>query len=252
MSKIIAVINQKGGVGKSTTAAALATGLTRAGKSVLAVDMDAQGNLSFCMGANTRGASVLGVLMGEVSAAAAIQHTHQGDVIASSKALAGADAYITETGREYRLREALEGVQAHYDYIVIDTPPALGVLTVNALVACQRVIIPTQAEVLSLQGIDQLWETIQPVKKYCNPALEVEGILLAKYNSRTVLSRDVRDMIEQLAQRMGTKIFTTTIRTGISVMEAQALQQSLYEYAPRAKVTGDYLELVKEITESEV
>ena len=252
MAITIAVINQKGGVGKSTTAAALATGLTRKGHSVLAVDMDAQGNLSFCMGANTRGASVLGVMMGEIRADAAIQHTAQGDVIASSKALAGADAYITETGREYRLREALEGVQGAYEYIVIDTPPALGVLTVNALAACQRVIIPAQAEVLSLQGIEQLWDTIQPVKKYCNPALTVDGILLTRYNARTVLSRDVRELMEQLAQRMDTKIFTTTIRASVSVMEAQAMQQSLYDYAPRSKVAADYLALISELTESEV
>lgn len=181
MARIISIINQKGGVGKSTTAEALLAGLTLKGYKTLAVDLDAQGNLTYATGANSQGATSLGVLTREVDAGDAIQHTPSGDIIPSNKALAGADAFITDTGKEYRLREALESVASEYDYIIIDTPPALSILTINALTASNSVIIPAQADIYSLQGIEQLAETIQPVKRYCNPTLSIEGILLTRY-----------------------------------------------------------------------
>lgn len=247
MSKIYAVINQKGGVGKSTTAATLAAGLTLKGYKTLSVDLDAQGNLSYTAGAKTNGATALGVLTGEVNAEDAIQHTESGDIIAANKALAGADAFITDTGKEYRLKEALESLQAAYDYIIIDTPPALGILTINALTACHSVIIPAQADIYSLQGIEQLAETMKPVKKYCNPALTIEGILLTRYSPRSILSREVAELAEQLAAKLGTKLFKTTIREAIAVKEAQISQRTLYSYAPKAKVTEDYTRVLEEL-----
>lgn len=247
MSKILAIINQKGGVGKSTTAAALVTGLSLKGFKALAIDLDAQGNLSYTAGAKTDGATALGVLTGEVKAADAIQHTASGDIIASSKALSGADAFITDTGKEYKLKEALESLKGRYDYIIIDTPPALGILTVNALTACDSVIIPAQADIYSLQGIEQLAETMKPVKKYCNPGLKIEGILLTRYSSRSVLSRDIAELADQLADRLGTRLFKATIREAVSIREAQISQQSLYAYAPAAKVTEDYTRFIEEL-----
>ena len=247
MKKIVSIINQKGGVGKSTTASALAAGLSLRGYKTLAVDLDAQGNLTYTFGADNTGATVLEVLTGDATAAEAIKHTQSCDVLPANKALAGADAYIKETGKEYRLKEALENVADQYDYIIIDTPPALGILTVNALTACQSVIIPSQADIYSIQGIEQLSETMKPVKKYCNPGLEIEGILLTRYSARSVLSREVADMLEELAAKLGTKLFKTKIREAIAVKEAQISQQSLFEYSPKAKPTEDYNALIDEL-----
>lgn len=247
MTKTIAVINQKGGVGKSTTAATVAAGLSIRGYKTLAIDLDAQANLTYTAGAKTDGATALGVLTGDVKTEDAIQHTTSGDIIAANKALAGADAFISDTGKEYRLKEALESVKAGYDYIIIDTPPALGILTINALTACDSVIIPAQADIYSLQGIEQLAETMKPVKKYCNPSLAIEGILLTRYSPRSILSREVAELAEQLAAKLGTKLFNATIREAIAVKEAQISQQTLYAYAPKAKVTEDYTSLIEEL-----
>lgn len=247
-AKIYAVINQKGGVGKSTTAEALAAGLTLKGFRCLSADLDAQGNMTYTVNAKTDGATVLEVLMGKTKATCAIQHTDNfGDVIASSKALSGADGFITATGKEYRLKEALESVRNMYDYMIIDTPPALGILTVNALTACNSVIIPAQAEIYSLHGIEQLSETVRPVRKYCNPALTIEGILLTRYSQRTILSREVAEITKQLADRLGTKIFRTSIRENISVKEAQISQKSLFAYAPNSNAAKDYLAFIEEL-----
>lgn len=247
MSKTLAIINQKGGVGKSTTALMLAAGLSLKGYSVLSIDLDAQSNLTYTAGAKTDGATALGVLTGEIKAGDAVQHTESGDIIPASKALAGADAFITDTGKEYRLKEALEPLAGGYDYIIIDTPPALGILTINALTACNSVIIPAQADIYSLQGIEQLAETMKPVKKYCNADLTIEGILLTRYSSRSVLSREVAELAEQLAAKLGTKLFKSTIREAIAVKESQISQRNLYSYAPKAKVTEDYTRFIAEL-----
>ena len=251
-TKIIAVINQKGGVGKSTTAEALIAGLLLKGHTCLAIDLDAQGNLSYTAGAKTEGVpTVLEVLTGEATAREAIQHLQGGDVIAANKALAGADAFINSTGKEYKLKEALEELQGKYQYIIIDTPPALGILTVNALTACHSIIIPAQADIYSLQGIEKLAETIKPVKKYCNPSIFIEGILLTRYSPRSVLSREVAEIAGKLADKLGTKVFKTTIREAIAVKEAQISQQSLFEYAPKAKVAEDYRAFIEELLGAE-
>ena len=212
MKEVLAIINQKGGVGKSTTAAALGAGLILKGYRVLYIDLDAQGNLTFNMGAGASALSSLEMLTGTATAEEAIRHTEQGDIIPASPALAGADNLITTTGKEYRLKEALEPLYKLYDYIVIDTPPALGILTVNALTACTGAIVPAQADAWSLQGITQLNGTIQAVKKYCNPALKVKGIVLTRFNSRAVVSRDMQELIAQTADALNTKLYKTTIR----------------------------------------
>ena len=247
MSQIIAVINQKGGVGKSTTAHALGAGLILKGYSVLFVDLDYQGNLSYSMGANTKGYNALGVLERPETAKEEIQHTASGDIIASSPKLAGADKLLEDTGKEYRLKEALESLQGLYDYIVVDTPPALGILAINALTACTGAIIPAQADPYSLQGIVQLSWTIETVRKYCNPSLSIMGIVLTRYNARSTIRREVAEMLEQTAEQLHTKLYSTKIRECVSIVEAQAMKKPIYSYAPRSNATADYKALVAEI-----
>lgn len=244
---IYSIINQKGGVGKSTTALAIGAGLSLKGYSVLYVDLDAQGNLSYTMGASTQGYNAMGVLQRPDTARSEVQHLEQGDIIASSPALAGADAVITETGKEYRLKEALEGLSGDYDYCIIDTPPALGILTVNALTACGGVIIPAQADIYSLQGISQLNNTLQTVKRYCNPALSILGIVLTRYNGRAIIRREVAEMLEQTARGLNTKLYKSRIRECTALVEAQATKQNIYSYAPRSNAAADYKALVAEI-----
>ena len=251
MSKALAIINQKGGVGKSTTALAIGAGLSLKGYSVLFIDLDAQGNLSYTLGANTQGYNAMGVLQRPETAKEEIQHTPQGDIIASSPALAGADAVITETGKEYRLKEALESLSGAYDFCIIDTPPALGILTINALTACEGAIIPAQADIYSLQGISQLNSTIQTVKKYCNPALSIMGIVLTRYNGRSIIRREVAEMLERTAEQLHTKLYTSKIRECTALVEAQATKQNIYSYAPRSNATADYKALVDEILRGE-
>ena len=245
--EVIAIVNRKGGVGKTATAQALGAGLIRKGCSVLYIDLDSQTNLTYGLGADAAGLSSMDVLTGEATAQEAIQHTPQGDVIAGAEALAGADAAIDGTGKEYRLKEALDGLQ--YDYCIVDTPAQLGTLTVNALTAADSVVIPVQAEVYSLQGIGQLSKAIEAVKKYCNHDLYIRGILITRYNGRAIISRDMQSNLEEAAQQLKTRLYSTPIRECVSIKEAQAQQQDIYSYAPRSNAAKDYAAFIEEFTE---
>lgn len=247
MKETIAVVNRRGGVGKTATAHALGAGLILKGNKVLFVDLDSQSNLSYDLGVTKPDISAMDVLTGEATAEQAILHTQQGDLIPASEDLATADTAITGTGKEYRLQEALQPLKEMYDYIIIDTPPALGTLTVNALTACAGAIIPAQAEIHSLQGIGLLNDAIEAVKKYCNRDLYIKGIVITRYNGRTVLSKDMRDNLEAIAAQLHTKVFKEPIRECISIKEAQAAQQSIFEYAPRSNAARDYMALIDEL-----
>lgn len=250
MKEIIAVINQKGGVGKSTTAFTLGKAFALKGFKVLFIDFDAQGNLSYTMKAkNTASSDItsLELIIGTVKASKATQHTKQGDIIASSLSLAIADSVIIDKGKEYRLKKALAEITSNYDYIIIDTPPALGILTVNALTACTGAVIPAQADIYSLQGIAQLYKTISTVKKYCNPNLQVMGILLTRYNPRTIISRDVAGMIEKTARQFQTKLYKTKIRECTAIKESQIKQTDIFSYASNSNAAIDYKNLAAEI-----
>jgi chromosome partitioning protein len=249
MKEVIAVINQKGGVGKSTTAFALGAGLSLKGHKVLFVDLDAQGNLSDTLRAKDGSLSVMDLLAGLATAAEATWRGDRWDIIPSSPALAGADISISGNRKEYRLKEAIAPVKEEYSYIVIDTPPALGVLMTNALAACSWAIIPAQADRYSLKGIVRLHSTIDIVKKHSNPALEVKGILLTRHNTRAVLSRDIAEVIEQTAERLRTRLFKTAIRENVAIREAQARQQDIYSYAPKSNAALDYGAFVDELLE---
>ena len=247
MKECIAVINQKGGVGKSTTSNAIGAGLFQRGYKVLFIDLDAQGNLSYSMKCENKPLSSLEVLTGTATAREATLTTPQGDIIPASPALASADTIITDTGREYRLKEALEPLKEVYDYIIIDTPPALGTLTINALTACDSVIIPAQADIYSLQGIGQLNQTIQTVKRYCNSDLTIKGIVITRYSLRAVLTRDMTDLLEDTAKQLNTKVFTSRIRECIALKEAQASQTDIFTYNPRSNAGIDYKALLEEM-----
>ncbi len=252
MCTLVAISNQKGGVGKTTTTNALAAGLKHKGYRVLAIDLDSQGNLSFSFGAVTDGvACAYHVLKGEATAREAIQHTEIADIIAGNILLSSVELELTGTGREFVLKEALENILPDYDYILLDTPPALSILTVNAFTAAQRVIIPMLADIFSLQGITQLNDTVTRVRKYCNPSLIVSGILLTRYNERTLLSREIKETAAMISQQLQIPLFKTFIRNSVAISEAHSLESDLFEYAPKNNAVNDYMAFVDEFLERE-
>lgn len=243
---VTAIINRKGGVGKTATAHNLGAGLQRKKKKVLFIDLDSQANLSYTMDASTDGLTILDVIQDGADINKAIQHTAQGDIIPGAPGLATADSVITQTGKEYRLKEALEKLKTTYDYIITDTPGQLGIVTINALTAATNAIIPVQAEIFSLNGIGLLNETINAVKKYTNPLLYIKGILTTRYNSRAVISRDMQDNLEDLAKQLHTKCYKTPIRECTAIKEAQAMKQDIFTYAPKSNAAHDYEAFIKE------
>ena len=249
MSEIIAIVNQKGGVAKTTTVCALGCGLTSMKKKVLFVDLDAQVNLSNTLRAMTgpEHLSVYEVMNGSASIKDAVQNIAKRHIVAGSPSLAEANLAVTRKGREFALKKALDSVRAEYDYIILDTPPSLGYLTINALTACDSIIITAQSDKYSLQGIGQLSLTVQAVKERVNPSLKIKGILLTRHNSRMVLSRDIAAMIKDTARDLNTKVFKTTIRDAIAIREAQALETDIFSYAPKSKVADDYRAFIKEV-----
>ena len=248
MAKIITVINQKGGVGKTTTAHAIGAWLQiKQNKKVLFLDLDQQSNLSYATGANSSGYSTLEVLVSGHLDISKVQTTISGyNVVPASPMLASIDSVLAATGKEYRLKEALEEV-SYYDFIVIDTPPSLNIITVNALTASDYAVIPAQADIFSLQGITQLGQTIETIKKYTNPTLNVLGVILTRHNQRTILSRDLQNVIATTAKELHTKLYSQTIREAIAVKEAQAFKKDIFIYDPKSTATQDYDLLMNEL-----
>ena len=248
MSAIITITNQNGGVGKTTTSSALMDGLHSRGARVLGVDLDPQGSLGFCLGLDIDNcATVYDVLKGSRSIRDVIVESDCGDVLPSNILLSAAELEFNRPGREFLLRNCLAEVEEDYDYVIIDTPPALNVLTVNAYVAADGLIIPMAPEILSLLGVSQIRETIDTVRRCYNSRLRVLGIVLNKFNQRFTLNREVLDMAEQIAQQLDTKVFQSRIRSGIAVAEAPAHGESVLSYAPDSKVARDFRLLINEI-----
>lgn len=246
--RIISVANQKGGTAKTSTAHALVTGATYKGKKALAIDFDPQGNLSFIMGADANRAGAYELMKQEAMATEILQHTQQGDIIPASLNLAAADTEFSgKPGRDFFLQAALEPLQDVYDVAIVDTPPTLGTLLINALAAADKVIIPLQADILSLQGLYQLTQTIRKAQSEYNKGLEIAGILFTRHSSRTLIAREIIETMEQKAAELNVPILKSTIRDGVAVREAQTLRQSLFEYAPKSKPAKDYLDLLAEI-----
>jgi len=252
MSKVISISNQKGGVGKTTTVCSLAAGLKKKGFRVLMIDLDPQGNLGFSVGAETETcATIYDVLKGDVKTQFAIQKSDTADIIISSILLSGIELEFTNTGREYLLKEALKPILGLYDYILLDTPPALGIITINAFTASDTIVVPMLSDIFSLQGIAKLYETVERVKKYCNPSLTISGILLTKFNPRTLLSREIRGTAELIAQDLNIPLFSSYIRSSVVVSEAQSIQQNILDYSPKNNIAKDYLKFTDELLEKE-
>lgn len=240
--KIIAIANQKGGVAKTTTAAALSAALSRKGYRVLAIDMDPQGNLSDSFGIGWTDHGTYSVLKMQDKIGDAILQTETCDILPATIVLAGIEQELNTTGRECRLREVIEAgcLESVYDYILCDTPPALGTLTINALVAADAVLIPTTADMSALKGIDQLNMTIQNVRKYFNRNLKIAGILFTRYNPRANISKQIGELTEKVANTFGTSLFKTFIRPSVVVSESSGIAQNLWAYKPSSTVAQDY------------
>lgn len=245
---VITITNQKGGVGKTTTAAALLSSLHRRGAKVLGVDLDPQGSLGFSLGLDIEHcATVYDVFRGEVEPEGAITHAETCDILPSNILLSAAELEFNRPGREYMLKTALSKVKDPYDFVVIDTPPALNLLTVNAYVATDGLIIPMAPEVLSLLGVSQIKETIESVRNYYNAHLKVLGILLNRFSVRFRLNREVLDLAQQIAAQLDTKVFRNKIRSSVAVAEAPAHGLSVIDYAPQSKPALDFECLCDEV-----
>lgn len=247
-AEAIAVCNKKGGVAKTTTAHALGAGLALKGYKTLLLDLDSQCNLSQAAGADLTGPGTGDVLKGEAPAAEAVQALSDClDIIPGGANLAKADIELTETGKEYRLKEVIADLLPGYSYVVIDTPPALGILTINALTAAGRLIVPAQADYFSLQALEDLQTVLDVVRKYTNPTLHTMGILFTRHNPRTIFTRDLDEVITDTAAHLQTSVFSARIREAVAIKEAQASHQDIYTYSPKSKVAEDYRQFVEEV-----
>ena len=245
MAVTIAVSLQKGGTSKTTTAETLAAIYGSKGKRVLLIDMDSQQNATFISGVTPQ-KTISDVFNGDASIDEAIYHSAHYDILAADEYLANLER-IDELPVTL-LKDALSPVYDRYDMILIDTPPALGNLLKNSLYASDYALIPTDARPFSLKGLDALEPTLEAVRKV-SKHFRVLGIVLVKYNERTVLNRQLKDLLAERVEAMGTVLFDSRIREGIAVAEAQAMQMSLIDYAPKSNPCLDYIALADEILE---
>ena len=252
--KTIALANQKGGVGKSTTAASLGIGLSRQGKKVLLIDADAQGNLTQMLGwaQPDELSPTLADLMGKIITDQPITpgegilvHREGVHLLPANIELSAMEVTLVNTmSRETVLKQYLSSVSDQYDFALIDCMPSLGMLTINALTAADIVIIPVQADYLPARGLEQLLKTVARVKRQLNPKLEVDGILLTMVDNRTVFSRE---MCQKVRQNYGTRVLMSEIPRSVRAAEISAVGKSIYEYDPNGKATQAYEKLTKEV-----
>ena len=244
MAITISITLQKGGTGKTATAQALASTLGFKHKKVLLIDLDPQSNTTYSSGVDEPKKTITDVLGAECSPDEALVYCKYYDLLP-------ADTYLTNVEisdvQPTLLKNVLKPLQDRFEYIILDTPPALGHLSFNALVASDYVVIPTEPRPFALQGLGRLHSTIESVRNGLNPDLKVLGILLIKYSNRTVLNRDIKNMIEDYAKQMNTIVFDTSIREGIAVAEAQTVREPLIDYAKNSKPNIDYKAFTTEL-----
>jgi chromosome partitioning protein len=252
MTKIICIANQKGGVGKTTTSINLSSALASLGKRVLIVDMDPQGNASSGLGIkryDSQDNNVYHVLIGEKSIEETIQKTTEKNlsVIPATPDLVGAEIELVDIPqREYRLKSAIATIQDQFDYVLIDCPPSLGLLTLNALSAANSFLVPLQCEYYALEGLSQLLNTAGLVKKSLNPNLHIEGIVLTMFDTRNNLSHQV---VTEIKNHFGEKVFNSIIPRNVRLSEAPSHGQSIHLYDPKSVGAVKYQELAKELVQ---
>lgn len=251
MGKIIAVTNQKGGVGKTTTAVNTAAGIAKLGYKVLLIDTDPQGNATSGVGVDKRTVkySAYSIMVDDIGAKEAVVHTEfeNLDVIPSSIELAAAELELADfEHREARLKNALSAVKTEYDYILIDCPPSLGLITTNALCASDTILVPIQPEYYALEGLSQLIATVRLVKRKYNPYLDIEGVLLTMYDGRLNLTQQV---VQEVKKFFPKKVFATVIPRGVRLSEAPSFGMPVMYFDKSCKGAMAYMELSKEIAE---
>lgn len=248
MARVLAVANQKGGVGKTTTVVNLASCLASMGHAVLAVDCDPQGHCTAGLGVDKRrvGGTLYHVLAGMRGATEVVVRTDWGvDLIPATVDLAGAEVELVGAAeRERRLREVLGALRGAYRFVLIDCPPSLGLLTLNALVAAEGVLVPIQCEYFALEGLGQLVRTIQLVRRSFNAELRIEGVVLTMFDSRTNLSAQVS---AEVRQYFGAKVFDTVIPRSVRLSEAPSHGRPINWYDPRSRAAESYMQLAKEV-----
>jgi chromosome partitioning protein len=245
-AEVIAFANQKGGVAKTTTTLNLAVAFSESGHRVLCIDLDPQGNLTMSQGIDPDKVekSLYDVLVNDMPISEIIQH-REIDIAVSSIDLAGAEiAMSTKIGRERSLEKALKEVSADYDFVCIDTPPSLGLLTINALTAASKVIVPVQCEYLSMRGLVQLQNTLKMIQENLNPDVKIEGILPTMLDSRTVHAKEA---VEILEENFGELVFKSRIKKAIKFAEAPVKGASVLKYDPQSNAAGYYRDLAKEV-----
>lgn len=249
MTLVYALANQKGGVGKTTTAVSLADALAIRRLRTLLIDLDPQANATSSLGVDkqTVARSLYHVLLHDVPLRDIIQLTDRVhlDLAPSAPSLAGAEVeLVPQIGREYRLREALALVREQYDYILIDCPPSLGLLTINALAAADGVIIPVQCEYLPLEGLAMLTQTIDLARRRLNPSLAIQGVIMTMYDGRTNLAQQV---VAEVRQHFGPRLFSTVIPRNIRLSEAPSFGRTIFQYAPTSPGGLAYARLADEL-----
>ncbi|MDR2188976.1 MAG: AAA family ATPase [Azonexus sp.] len=248
--KILAITNQKGGVGKTTTAVNLAATLAAEGQRVLLIDMDPQGNATTGSGITKKEAlpTVYQLLIGAASLAEVCLHTGFAfDILPANRELAGAEVELIELDeREYRLRNALRANRGEYDFVLIDCPPALNMLTVNALVAADSVLIPMQCEYYALEGLSDLVETLRKVRAHLNPRLEIEGLLRTMYNTQSTLTQQVSSELES---HFGSKVYKTIVPRNVRLAEAPSYGKPVIAFDKNSKGAQAYTALAREMIE---
>ena len=252
MGKIIAIANQKGGVGKTTTAINLAAYFSYYGKKVLLVDIDPQANATSGVGINVyevEGRNIYQVLLGMVKIEDAIIHIERDpvrfDILPSHPELAGAEVeLINEMAREFKLKKALTPLVENYDFILIDTPPSLNLLTINALTAASSVLIPLQAEYYAMEGLSYLLSTINRVVEHLNPTLHIEGILITMFDTRNTICHQVA---EEVTRHFGWQVFETVIPRNVRLTEAPSFGKTIFEYDRKSRGARGYASLAEEI-----
>lgn len=246
MGKVIAIANQKGGTGKTSTVSALASGLTRAGKKVLMIDLDAQRSLSRSFNVESESNSIVSVISKAKGIEEVIQSIPQGDIISGRSTIGAIDIILDEADKQFALKDAIEPVIKKYDYILLDCPPALSTITINAFICADKIIIPAEAEKFSLDGVKDIVDTIYKIRDRYNSKLKIAGILITRYDGRTILGKEIKRIFEGMAQALGTKVYKP-IRRSVVVGDAQAYGTDIFTLSAKSKVAEDYKALVEDV-----